>query len=99
MNDELYNRLKPFEQYLGTAYRAQYVRGLTSKQLDELTLIAKELGITFKYNGCSKCTYNFVKRLADLYYNYETSKVEEGSEETNNPPRNGKRKKANKNNQ
>lgn len=69
MKKELKDRLSKYEIHLKTAYKADFIRSLTSTELEGLIEIGKELGIIYKPNSCPKCRLSFVKRLADLYYN------------------------------
>lgn len=89
MTEEIFLKLKNYENFLSTAHKANYVRGLMRKDLDDLILIAKELGIEYKRSSCSVCNLNFVKRLAALYYEYgEKERLDEKrGQETNNTGR------------
>lgn len=63
-----YYRLRKYEDYLTTAYKANYIRSLTNKEVDELIDIGNELGIYYKNNHCGKCLLEFIKRLATPYF-------------------------------
>lgn len=76
MKITVYNKLKKYESYLTTAYKADYIRGLTNVQLDELIALGAEVGIMFKNNHCPKCTLGFIKRLAVPYFE-QKEKLEE----------------------
>lgn len=68
MKITVFNQLKKYESYLNTANFANYIRGLTNAQVDELIRLGKELGINHKNNHCPKCTLDFVKKLAVPYF-------------------------------
>lgn len=96
MTEEIYTKLKDYSTFLYTAHKASYVRGLLRKDLDDLIVIGKELGIEYKRSSCATCNLNFVKRLAALYYEYEEKKAgldEKGGQETDNTGRKRKRDK------
>jgi len=63
-----FNKLGKYESYLTTAYKADYVRGLTSTQINELIEVGNTLGIKYKHNGCPKCVLEFIKKLASPYF-------------------------------
>ena len=94
MNQEIYDKLSKYRSYLDTAHNFNYIRGVNTNMMNELTEIASELGIKYKYNHCPKCTLEFIKRLGGIYYDWETTqKAEEGSKETDNNRRGRKRNK------
>lgn len=68
MNIAIYNKLKKYEHYLYTAYKADYIRGLTIKQVEDLIVAGNQLGINYKHNGCPKCLLNFIKKLAKPFF-------------------------------
>lgn len=63
-----YNKMRKYESYLTTAHKANYIRGLSRTQLDELIACGKDIDIIYKYNGCPKCVLEFVQRLAVPYF-------------------------------
>ena len=71
MNIEQYNKLKQYESYLNTAYKANYVRNMSSSNARELLSIYRELGYNDTINtNCSTCVFRMCKRLGELYFNY-----------------------------
>lgn len=71
-----YNKLRKYEPYLITAYKANYIRALTNIQVEELIEIGNEVGIYYKNNHCPKCALEFVKKLAVPYFE-QKQKLEE----------------------
>lgn len=70
---DLYYRLRKYESYLITASKANYIRGLNNKQIDELISIGAEIGIYYKNNHCPSCLLAFVKKLAKPYLQQKES--------------------------
>ncbi len=63
-----FNKLKKYETYLYTAKYGNYIRSLTSVQLEDLILAGSDIDIHYKNNHCPACILNFVKRLAEAYF-------------------------------
>ena len=63
-----FNKLKKFESYLYTAKYANYVRSLSNVQVAELSDIAAEIDIHYTNNHCGLCILNFVKKVAEKYF-------------------------------
>lgn len=76
MKISTYYKLRKYEKHLTTAYKSNYIYGITSKETEELIEIGKELGIIYKNNHCPKCKLNFLKKLAKPYFEQKT-KLEE----------------------
>lgn len=57
--------------WLTSAYKANYIRALTMKQVEDLIEIGNELDIRFKYNHCPKCLLDFVKKIAAKYFEHQ----------------------------
>ena len=68
MNIATFNKLKKYEKYLYTAKYANYIRTLTNSQVEDLIVAGAMIDIHFKNNHCGVCILNFVKRLADKYF-------------------------------
>lgn len=83
MKITIYNKLRKYENYLYTAHYADYIRGLTAPQVQELSEIGGELGMPYKHNGCPKCMLNFMKRLAIPYFEQQ-KKLEENKKDKSN---------------
>ena len=83
MKITIYNKLKKYEHYLYTAHKADYIRGLTSKQVDDLINAGAELDIAYKHNGCPKCLLTFVKKLAKPYFE-QKEKLEQKKKDKEN---------------
>ena len=65
--------LEKYDSYFITASKADFIRGLTTTQLNELIGVAAELGIYYKNNHCPKCTLTFMKQLAVPYFEHKES--------------------------
>ena len=76
MTQDIFDGLNKYESYLITASKADYIRSLTNKQMDELISLGDSLGIIYKNNHCPKCALEFVKKLATPYFE-EKQKMEE----------------------
>ena len=63
--------LEKYDSYFITASKADFIRGLTTTQLNELIGVANELGIYYKNNHCPKCTLEFMKKLAVPYFEHK----------------------------
>ena len=63
--------LEKYDSYFITASKADFIRGLTTTQLNELIAVAPELGIYYKNNHCPKCTLTFMKQLAVPYFEHK----------------------------
>ena len=75
-----YNKLKKYESYLTSAKYGDFIRTLTNPQMDELIEIGKELGMQHTNNHCPKCTLNFIKRLAEPYFEQKLKLEEKRNE-------------------
>lgn len=84
MKINLYMRLRKYESYLNTAHKADYIRGLTTTQLNELIEVGNELGIHYKYNHCPKCVLDFIKKLAVPYFAHQEKAAEKASKQAKN---------------
>ena len=63
-----FNKLKKYESYLYTAKNANFVRGLTNAQIEDLITAGEDIDIHFKNNHCPTCILKFIQRLAELYF-------------------------------
>lgn len=63
-----FNKLKKYESYLYTAKHADYIRGLSNSQVEELIAAGEEINIHYKNNHCPQCILRFVKELAEPYF-------------------------------
>lgn len=63
--------LEKYDSYFITASKADFIRGLTTTQLNELIGVANELGIYYKNNHCPKCVLEFMKKLAVPYFEHK----------------------------
>ena len=71
MKANLFKILEKYDSYFITASKADFIRGLTTNQLNELIGVAAELGIYYKNNHCPKCTLEFMKKLAVPYFEHK----------------------------
>lgn len=63
-----FNKLRKYENYLYTAKYANYVRGLTNAQIEDLITAGNDINILFKNNHCPSCILRFIQRLAVPYF-------------------------------
>lgn len=84
--------LEKYESYFNTAVKAQYIRGLTSKQVAELHTIYQEL-FKKKLNNlnCNSCVFNMVKDLGIYYFENKDSNEQL---KTKNNGKKGKKKRS-----
>lgn len=80
MKTNLYKSLTKYDSYMLTAYKADFIRALSSHELDELIAIGAELGIYYRDNHCPKCVLEFIKKLAVPYFEHQKSLTEKKSE-------------------
>ena len=71
MKATLFKTLEKYDSYFITASKADFIRGLTTPQLNELIAVAAELGVYYKNNHCPKCTLEFMKKLAVPYFEHK----------------------------
>ena len=76
MKEEIFEGLNKYESYLITASQANYIRSLTTSQMNDLISLGAELGIIHKHNHCPQCALEFIKKLAIPYFE-EKQKMEE----------------------
>lgn len=63
-----FNKLRKYETYLYTAKNANFVRGLTNTQIEDLITAGNEIDIPFNNNHCPSCILRFIQRLAEPYF-------------------------------
>ena len=80
MKINIFNKLRKYEKYLFTAYKGDYVRGMTRTEVDELSVIGGELGIVYKHGGCPICLLKFIKKVAKPYFE-QKDRLEEKAKE------------------
>lgn len=68
MKSETFNTLKRYESYMITAHDGDYIRGLSNREIEELIVAGKDLGIIYENNHCPMCLLNFVKKLSNHFY-------------------------------
>lgn len=68
LNDDQFNRLRPYESYLATAIGCNFVRSLPMSDAVEIKKVYTELGLGSPNLSCGKCVLNICKRLGELYY-------------------------------
>lgn len=72
-NEEIYERLQPFERTLRTAYYADYVMSVPSGTGKELTEIYNEIyGTDRKWSNCPRCLLELAKRIGEHYFKHQT---------------------------
>lgn len=80
MKANLYKTLTKYDSYMLTAYKADFIRALTTPQLNELIAAGAELGIYYKDNHCPKCVLEFIKKLAVPYFEHKENLEKKKSE-------------------
>lgn len=63
-----FNKLRKYESYLYTAKYANFARGLTNAQVEDLITAGNDINIIYKNNHCPDCCLRFLKRLAEPYF-------------------------------
>lgn len=63
-----FNKLKKYESYLYTAKYANYTRGLTNAQVEDLIVAGNDINIKYKNSHCPVCLLKFIKQLAEPYF-------------------------------
>lgn len=63
-----FNKLKKYESYLYTAKYANYTRGLTNAQVEDLIVAGNDINIMYKNSHCPACLLKFIKQLAEPYF-------------------------------
>ena len=86
-----FNKLKKYENYLYTAKYANYIRSLSNTQVEDLIVAGNEIDIQFKNNHCGICILNFIKKLAEKYF--EQKEKNEKNDSTKKKDNNKKSKK------
>lgn len=71
MKASVFKSLTNYDTYLTTAHKADFIRALTTTQLNDLIAIGAELGIHYKNNNCPKCVLEFIKKLAVPYFEHK----------------------------
>lgn len=79
MTKEQYQILENYKIHLGTAFKANYYRGITSTELKELSSLYEEIfnEPSKLTNGCSHCILADLKRLGGEFFNYQSRIKEE----------------------
>ena len=72
MTKTQYTKLSKYDNYLFTASKADFIRGMTNSDVEYLINVGNELGIYYKNNHCPKCLLDFIKRLSVPYYDYKS---------------------------
>lgn len=70
---ETYEKLKPFETYLSSAYYANYFRQLRRNDQMELRVIYREIfGIEYTDSpNCNACILTLLKKIGKEYFSYK----------------------------
>lgn len=83
MKITIYNKLRKFDYYITTATRGNYIRSLSTTQVEELKSIGKELGIELQNGHCPKCLLDFIKKLG-IPYLEQKDKLEQKKKDKEN---------------
>ena len=70
-----YEKLIPYKHHLGTAFKANYYRGITGKELSDLNEVYKEIFGTNSHltNGCSHCILADLQKLGKEFFAYDSA--------------------------
>lgn len=109
INKEIYDKLKEYEHPLGNAYKANYVRALSSKALIDLDAIYQEMFNQSSRirNGCGHCVLQDMRVMGKEYFSYKekleqveskTEPIDVTSSESEDKPKRKGRKVTNKDN-
>ena len=73
INKDIYDKLVEYEHPLGTAYKANYVRALSSKALIDLDNIYQEMFNQSSRirNGCGHCVLQDLRVMGKEYFDYK----------------------------
>ena len=73
INKEIYDKLVEYEHPLGTAYKANYVRALSSKALIDLDNLYQEMYHQSSRirNGCGHCVLQDLRVMGKEYFDYK----------------------------
>ena len=73
INKEIYDKLVEYEHPLGTAYKANYVRALSSKALIDLDNLYQEMFNQKSRirNGCGHCVLQDLRVMGKEYFDYK----------------------------
>ena len=66
-----FRKLQKYEHFLYTAEYSNYIRTLTTKQVDDMIKIAAEIDIIYSHNHCPLCLLKFVQRVAKPYFEFK----------------------------
>ena len=109
INKDIYDKLVEYEHPLGTAYKANYVRALSSKALIDLDNLYQEMFNQKSRirNGCGHCVLQDLRVMGKEYFDYkenleqvesETEPVDVTISESEDKPKRKGRKVTNKDN-
>lgn len=109
INKDIYDKLVEYEHPLGTAYKANYVRALSTKALIDLDNIYQEMFNQKSRirNGCGHCVLQDLRVMGKEYFDYkenleqvenETEPVDVTISESEDKPKRKGRKVTNKDN-
>lgn len=82
MKIQTFWKMRKYESYFLTATKANYIRGLMDRQIEELIGYGDEIGIHYKNNHCPSCLLAFIKKLAKPYFE-QKQKMNKGKEKSN----------------
>lgn len=73
INKDIYDKLVEYEHPLGTAYKANYVRALSSKALIDLDNLYQEMFNQKSRirNGCGHCVLQDLRVMGKEYFDYK----------------------------
>ena len=78
LTKEQYERLQPYEKNLKSAYKNSYVH-MTASDFNKVAEIYKDItgtALTKSQMGCNTCRLNALKKLGEMYVEYEKKEEE-----------------------
>ena len=87
LTQEQYEKLKPYEKHLINAYRSSYVHmsGADFVKVSKIYDEVFESPLTNKQKGCNTCRLNALRKLGELYVNYNKPEEEKEEEKKKTP--------------
>lgn len=86
LTQEQYEKLKPYEKQLMNAYRNSYVH-MSGADFEKVTKIYDEVfqPLNNRQRGCNTCRLNALRKLGELYANYNKPEEEKEEEKKKTP--------------
>lgn len=86
MNKQIYSELQKIERHLYTAYRADYIVGMTSTEIEILfSSYNKLFSKSESSKSCTKCRLRLAKTIYPLYNEYKEKELNKSKTEKPKP--------------